>query len=351
MHRLPGASTGLNLGAVCLLIAATSLLTACGRHKETRETSGETLPTAQVRVQAVESKQETTSVEVAGTIRARLSATLEASVSGRIEAMPVLLGQRVKQGQLIARLNAAEIKARLDQAQASLEQAERDWNRTSELFKNQAVTRSEYERAEARQRVAKASVAEAGAMMAYVEVVAPFDAVVTRKLTDVGDLATPGKPLIEIEDPSLLQLDADVPESLAARIEQGAELKIRAESLKTDAHGKVAEIAPAADRASRTFRVKVDLPADSGLRSGQFARLLIPTGERSTLCVPASAVIERGQLEIVFVAINGRAQLQLVKTGKRDGDRIEILSGLEPGDSVVIEGAGLLRDGQPVEVK
>ena len=127
-----------------------------------------------------------------GTVRAKLRATLEAKLSGRIDKMPVLLGQTVKAGQLVAHLDAAEIKARLEQAEAGLQQAERDWKRTSALFDQQAATRSDYDAAESRYQVAKAALAEAQAMMGYVEVLAPFDGVVTKKWADAGDLAAPG---------------------------------------------------------------------------------------------------------------------------------------------------------------
>jgi RND family efflux transporter MFP subunit len=326
-------------------------LVACGKNQEPRHTASGNLPTAQVRVQAAESKRQELTEEVVGTVRAKVHATLEAKVSGRIEKMPVLLGQRVKAGELVARLDAAEIKARLDQAQASLEQAERDWNRISSLFKGQAVTRSEYESAEARQRVAKAAVAEAEAMMRYAEVLAPFDGVVSRKWADMGDLASPGKPLVDIEDPSMLQLEADIPEAVAGRVQLGTSLAVHLDNAASDIKGKLAEMAPSADPASRTVRVKIDLPSGPGLMPGQFARLLVPIGESSRLDVPWSSVVQRGQLEMVFVVTNQQARLRLVKTGKRMGEQVEILSGLDAGDSVAVEGAALLADGQPVEVK
>jgi RND family efflux transporter MFP subunit len=194
-------------------------------------------------------------------------------------------------------------------------------------------------------------VAEAQAMMSYVEILAPFDGVVTKKWADVGDLASPGKPLIGIEDPSVLQLEADVPEAIALRIQRNATLSIRSDSLKEELAGTVREIAPTADPASRTIRVKLDLPQRAGLMSGQFARLVVPLGENSSVCVPASAVILRGQLEILFVVTNQRAQLHLVKTGKKIDEQVEILAGIEPGESVVVGGAALLTDGQPVEAK
>jgi len=327
------------------------LIYGCGHKPEPHPTSSPDLPAAQVRVQTAESKQRATTEEVVGTIGAKLRATLEAKLSGRIDKMPVALGQTVKAGQLVAHLDAAEVKARLDQAEASRQQAERDWKRTSTLFAQQAATRFDYDAAESRYEVAKAAAAEAQAMMGYVEVLAPFDGVVTKKWADVGDLATPGKPLVAIEDPSMFQLEADVPDAIASGIQQNAQLPVQVDSLKGELVGIVREIAPTADPASRTFRVRLDLPQTAGLRSGQFARVVVAVGERSSARVPISAVILRGQLEILFVVTKQRAQLHLVKTGRAIGDEVEVLAGLESGESVVVRGADLLVDGQPVEVK
>lgn len=286
--------------------------------------------------------------EIAGTVRAKLHATVEAKLNGRIEKMAVGLGDKVSQGQLIAQLDAGEIGARLEQAAASLEQAGSDWKRISNLFEQQGATRSEYDAAQARLRMAKGSVAEARAMMGYVQILAPFAGVVAKKWADVGDLAAPGKPLVEIEDLSGLQLDADVPEAIAGRIERGAQLEIRVDSVAGPVLGRVAEIAPSADSLSRTLRVKLDLPATPGLMPGQFARLILPIGESSSVRVPVSAVLRRGQLELVFVAADHKARLRLVKTGKLIGDEVEVLSGLDAGDAVVVSDAAQLTDGQAV---
>lgn len=334
-----------------LVAAAFVLFAGCGKHHESHESALPNLPTARVRVQTAQMKKQTLTEEVVGTVRAKTRATLEAKLSGRIIAMPVELGQQVKNGTLVAHLDAAEVKARFEQAQASLDQTERDWKRAEELLKHQAMTRSEYDAADARKRVAKATLAEAQAMMSYVNVSAPFDGVVTKKWADVGDLAAPGKPLIEIEDPSALQLEADVPEAIASRIQSGARLAVRVDSLSESLSGTVAEIAPVTDPASRTFRVKLALAPTRGLMSGQFARLIVPVGESSSVRVPATALLQRGQMDIVFVIVNGRAQLRLVKTGKRFGDEIEIVSGLEGGESVANDGVAQLVDGQPVEAK
>ena len=323
----------------------------CGSKHEAQKENSRSLPTARVRVQTVESKTRALTEEVVGTLRAKLRATLEAKVSGRIEAMPVALGDAVQKGQLLARLEAGEIAARLEQAEASMEQAERDWARVSALFEQHSVTRGEYDSARARHRIAKGALAEARAMMSYVEIVAPFPGVVTKKWVDQGDLAAPGKPLLDLEDPGALQLDADVPEAIAAHIQHSSRLKIRVDAVSRELMATVSEIAPAADSGSRTFRVKLDLPPTDGLRSGQFARLTVPIGESQSLRVPKTAVVRRGQLEIAFSVSNQQARLHLVKTGKLVGDEIEVLSGLDPGESVVVDGADKLTDGQPVEAQ
>jgi RND family efflux transporter MFP subunit len=226
-----------------------------------------------------------------------------------------------------------------------------DLNRVSNLHKQTAATQAELDTAQTRYQAAKASVAEAEAMSGYTRIVAPFDGVVARKLVDEGDLAMPGKPLLELEGRAGLRLVADVPSLLAAQLQPNAKLAVRMDAPTPPIGGTVAEISPAADPASRTVRVKVDLPETAGLRSGQFGRLGVPVGEAAFLFVPPQALIRRGQLEIVFVAADGKAQMHLVRTGKQTEQGIEILAGLESGEAVVVEGAGTLRDGQPLQTQ
>ena len=113
----------------------------------------------------------------------------------------------------------------------------------------------------------------------------------------------------------------------------------------------MAEISPTADPLSRTVRVKVDLPETAGLRSGQFGWLAVPLSEASFLFVPTQALVRRGQLEILFVAAEGKAQMRLVRSGKQTAQGIEILAGLASGETVVVEGVANLRDGQPLQIQ
>jgi len=154
---------------------------------------------------------------------------------------------------------------------------------------------------------------------------------------------------VDIEDPSQLRLEADVPEAIASKIKQDACMTIRVGQSTGDLSGTIVEIAPIADPISRTFRVKLDVPGRPGLRSGQFARLIVPADEYTSMRVPTSAVVQRGQMEILFVMENQHARLHLVKTGRRENDDTEILSGLDSGDLVVIDNQHLLVDGQPLQ--
>ena len=334
-----------------IFVATVLVAVLVGCKKEKIVPTGASHPTADVRTTPAQAGTHLATEEVIGTVRPKLSATVEAKVSGRIEQMLAVPGKTVKAGDPLVQLDVREIQARVDQAKAVLQQADRDLGRFKTLLEQKTVTQSEYDAVEARQRVAKAALTEAETLLSYARVVAPFDGVITRKLADVGDLAAPGKPLFEIEKPGELRLEADVPEALIDRVQLGAKMPVRAASLTNELEGTVTEIAPSSDAASRTFLVKFDLPSVPGLRAGQFGRVAVPIGESSVLRVPASAVIQRGQLEIVFVVTNQHAQLRLVKTGKRFGTEIEVVSGLNRGEQVVTEGAALLRDGQPLQMK
>lgn len=335
--------------AMVVLLAVTSLI-GCRKAEHERASATEVLPKVAVQVQPAQAKSLAHFEEVLGTVRARQRAVVEAKVSGRIAELPVVLGAEVKEGQLLARIDAAEYKARLEQAQAALQQADQNWGRISGLFKAEAATKSEYDAAESGLRAARAAVTEAQIMVGYAEVQAPFAGAVTRRLVEAGDFATPGKGLVEIETIGALRLEANVPESVSGNIQPGSEMQVNVGGTET-LTGKVSEVSPSADPNSRTFLVKVDLPQVKGIRSGQFGRLLIPTGESTALRVPVEALVVRGQLEMLFVMEGQQAKMRLVRSGKRVGNEVEILAGLEAKDQVVVSGASQLLDNQPVEVR
>ena len=305
------------------------------------------LPAVTVTTVAAQPEEIVSADEVVGTVRPKLTARLAAKVSGTLDEVNAEVGRAVKVGDLLAHVNARELQAQLDQARASRDQADNDLVRYTNLVEQGSTTRQEFENARTRQRMETGRVAELEAMLSYTRVLAPFAGVVTAKLADLGDLAVPGRVLFELEDPARLRLEALVPESLLAGLQApGAVCRVRIDSAGVDTSAAVAEIAPAADSASRTFLVKFDLPSDPRLRTGQFGRAWIPAVATRAIRVPAAAVTRRGQMETVFVAENGRAALRLVRTGRRGDGKLEILSGITAGDRVIVSSPAALTEGQ-----
>ena len=329
-----------------VLLALAVAVSGCGKK---HESAGNPLPSVSVRVQTIEKKPHVASEEVVATVNSKLRSVIESKVSGRIDKMLVNPGQQVKAGELLVQLDVREIRAKLDQAIPVREQAEKDLKRFTDLLAKRVITQQEFEAAESKARVARAADNEAETMLGYAKATAPFDGIITRKLADVGDLATPGKPLVEMEDPAALRLEAAVPEAIIDRVSLGSKLMVRIGS--NELEGVVREMSPTADPNSRTLLVKLDLPATPGLRTGQFGRVAVPVAETSVLRVPASAVLRRGQMELVFIRNGNHAQLRIVKTGKPIAGEIEIVSGVSAGEEVLIERAADLVDGQPIEVR
>ena len=329
-------------GAAALLWVA-----ACGRHPAAH-TAAPPTPAVPVTTAVVSAGRFQAVEEVLGTVRPKTRARIEAKVSARIERLAVVAGQVVRAGDVIAELDTREIQARLGPARALLEQASKELERFKKLQGQQAVTQQEFEAVESRFRVAQGAETEAATQLSYTRIVAPFDGVITRKLADVGDLAAPGRALVEIEDPKHLRLEADVSEAWIGRVKPGDTLPVRIGGLPALVTGVVSEIAPAADPGSRTFLVTLDLPAQTGARAGQFGRALLPVGASEALQAPEKAVRVRGQMEQVFVVADGAARLRLVKTGKHQDGRVELLSGVDTGETVVVDGPERLEDGQPV---
>jgi len=326
---------------------AVLLISAC-HNKPSATSPVASVPAAAVQLTPATLATHQATEDVVGTVRSKQRAVIEAKVSGRLLQYRADPGQLVKSGEQLAELDVQEIRAKLEQAKALLDQAQRDLGRQQQLIASNATSQQELDAAAARVKVAAAALNEAETMLGYARVTAPFDGVVTRKLADVGDLAMPGKPLLEIEAPNVLRFETDLPESLLERVRLGATLTVTIPSLTKPLAATISEISPVADALSRTFPVKLDLPQATGLRPGQFGRVAVPVAETKLLLVPRQAVLKRGQLELVFVVRENRALLRLVKTGISLGEQLEILSGLEPGDAVVTSDASHLSDGQPV---
>jgi RND family efflux transporter MFP subunit len=187
-------------------------------------------------------------------------------------------------------------------------------------------------------------------MHGYARIAAPFSGVVTTKHVDVGALAAPGTPLFTLEDSRRYWLEAAVPESQAASVKRGQSLPVSIEAAALSVNATVSEIVPAADPTTRTILVRVDLPAAAGLRSGLFGRAWVPVGRRQAIQVARQAVIERGQLQGVYVVgQDDIARFRLVRTGQAGKGVVEILSGLTGGEKVILAGAEKVTDGARIE--
>ncbi len=328
------------------LLLALPLL-GCGREAPSVP-AGPAGPKVDVAAAVVERRTTPRTVEVPGTIRPVDHATLASKVMGTVEGVSITLGQRVTRGDVLLRISAAEIDARVAQAEARLEQVTRDYERERGLFAEGASTDAVVRSLESEQRAARAGVTEARTMLGYTQITAPFDGVISARPVNEGDLASPGVPLVEIEGTGRLRVETEVPESLGL-IAPGTPVEIRVAGQAFT--GTLAEISGTADSQSRTVFAKIDLPADVPVRSGQFVRASFPAGESESLVIPASAITLFGQMERVFVVENGRATLRLVRTGARRGDLVEVLAGLADGERVITSVPADLRDGQPVEVR
>ncbi len=290
-------------------------------------------------------------VEVAGTLQAKESAVIAAKVTGVVTKVPVKLGSAVNAGALLVEIAAGEINARLSQAEAQLTQARRNLEREQNLLKKKASTTETVKTMRDQFNMALAGYNEAKSMLGYTSITAPFAGVITRKDVNSGDLATPGTPLLYLENNQHLQVRSSVPESLVLKIQTGDQLMIRVDAAGAIVQGTVVEIAPAADPDSRTAPVVIDLPAHPDLRTGQFARVLLPGSGIRGLLVPETAVVPQGQMDRVFVVEDGRAHLRLVRVGQQFDGMVEILTGLEPGETVAISNNRLLVNGQQVRVQ
>ncbi len=288
--------------------------------------------------------------EMAATLQAAERAAIAAKVTGVVTRAPVVLGAAVRAGDLLVAISAEEINARLNQAEAQLAQARRNLEREQNLLAKNAATPDAVKAMADQYAMAQATHREARTMLGYATITAPFDGVVTRKNVSAGDLATAGTVLLQIENNHRLQALTAVPESLVLRVALGDVLTVRAPAAGVDVQGTVAEIAPAVDPASRTAQITLDLPPNPNLRTGQFARVLLPGREVRTLMVPDAALVPAGQMDRVFVIDKDIARLRLVRTGLRHEGATEILAGLNPGETVATGNNRLLVDGQPVRV-
>jgi RND family efflux transporter MFP subunit len=369
------------------------LLAGCGSKTPTEAAAGSAAAPIAVRAITVAPAAWPDTYDAVGTVRARTAAVISSKVMGYVREVRVAAGDRVREGQPLVVLDSRDLDAAYRQAEAArneaqsavpeaenaiagahanLELAQATYKRIKDLLDKDSVSTQEYDEASAKLKVAQSgyqmalskraqlqskiaqaeqAFASATVMRSYAQLNAPFAGTVTAKSVDPGALAAPGAPLLTIEREGDYRFEASAEESKLRLIRLGQPVAVSLDALGRTIEGRVSEIVPAIDAASRTFTVKIDLPAAPQLRSGLFGRASFSFGTRQVLAVPPSAVTERGQLASVFVADGGRANSRFITLGRQTAAGVEVLSGLNPGEKVVFPVPPGLADGSPVEVR
>ena len=296
--------------------------------------------------------------EAVGTVRPRTETRVEAQVTAKIVRILAHPGDNVAKGDTLIVLDSRELTSRRDQARQALnaalaarDQAASQHRRIMALFKEKAVTSQELERTDSERLQTQAAVLRARNMLeeaeialGYAEIRALEDAVVVERLADPGDLAFPGKPLLLVRTSGSLRLEALVREGLVSTMRPGRELEVAFPALDAQnarIQGMVEEVVPSADPRTRTFLVKVGLPALPGLYPGMFGRLLVPVETRPAVVAPSAAVRRVGQMETVRLLDGETWRDVFVTTGQPRPDAgpkmVEILSGLDGGETLALD--------------
>jgi len=367
-------------------------LTAC-REAPRRAEASVRSQTVEVPVVLVASVELPSVYEAVGTVRARTSAVIASQIMGSVREVKVHTGDSVSRGQLLvtidsrdldvavrerqaAREEALSARGEVDHAvaaaQANLDLAKVTFRRMQELYDKKSISDQEYDEASARLKAAQAgydmavakrgqvaakiqqaaeAVSSAEVMRGYAEIHAPFAGIVTEKPVEPGAMAIPGTPLLTVEQAGALRLEVPVEESFLPSVRVGQPVTVTLDSLDRTLEARVSELGPLVDPASRAFLVKIDLPNAPHLRSGMFGRAKFSRGTRPALVVPTAAVSEQGQLQSVIVVEEGSAHTRLVTLGQKQGDVVEILSGLNAGERVVSPRSTTLADGARVEAR
>jgi len=289
--------------------------------------------------------------QAVGTVQPERTASVSARLVADIVEMRVSAGQRVNRGDVLVLLDDRDLRHRVEQAQdavrsaeATLAQAQSDFNRDKPLFEQQVITPYEFDRTQTALRTAEANLHrlqemenEARVSLSYSVIHSPFAGVVVDKLADVGELAAPGKPLLTMYEQGRLWLEAAIPEEQAGRVHVNDTLALEIDAQKRQLKGPVVEVVPSADPSTRTVLVRVRLSRTQDLLPGMFGRLLIPAESEELLMVPESALIRAGQLTMVEVVRDSQVERRTVEIGRMIESRCEVLSGLRDGEAVVLD--------------
>lgn len=326
------------------------LITACGREPPPAQ-----LPAApELRTAAIERREVDLYYSADALVEAVRQSTVAAQISGRIVDIRFDVGDYVKQGQVLLRIDeraasqaVAASEAQVREARATLRNTRADYERARQLFAQKFISQAALDKAETEYKSAQARVAAllAGAGQAQTErsfttIVAPYSGVVSARHVELGEMASPGKALMTGFDPSTLRVVATVPQAQLAPIQATGKARVEIPSVKQWIDVEQLTIVPSADPRTHTTRIRLQLPPDgAGVYPGVFARAHFLVGKASRLLVPREAVIQRSEVTGVYVMDeSGRPRLRQIRLGTAADERaVEVLSGLRPGERVALE--------------
>jgi len=337
-------------------------LTACGKNDAGKPRTQSEAAAREVRVASAELRPMERVRLAFGTLAAREEATIAAQVAGQLEKNYVDVGDRVKAGQELALIDTTSYAAlanasaaNLARANASAANAAQNLKRVQDLQKDKIASASDLDAAVAEAARTRSEVKAAEANDAVVRlnldrsrVRAPFDGTIAERLASAGDYLAVGTPILRLVQTDPLRLRLEVPERESIAVRVGQRVRVVVEGDTNVYSGELARIAPAIRESNRMLLVEADVPNPGGLRAGLFARAQIVQGERDeVVSVPPNALITFAGLEKVVVVKDGKAAEKAITTGRREGDRVEVSSGLKAGETVVLDPAGI-RTGQPL---
>lgn len=321
------------------------------------ESNGEPRATAEpkakpIRVARVQAKTLNDRLVLPATIEARESTTLATGRPGRIDALSVDVGDKVKRGQILIRIDATSAYAELKQAQSIFDSAKATHERTRSLNARKLASTAAIETSLASLAQAEAGLELARANLANAVLRAPHNGYVAKRHVAVGEYATPGTPLLDLVDIDTVKALVKVPERDIDAIQPGQNADFRVDALGTESfEGNIERVGVVADRAARTFEVEVLVNnADHRLRPGMLARARLPRATLSNVpVVRRDAVVEDLDGPTVFLARNGRAERVSVELGPIEGDLVAISKGLQVGDPLIVVGQRMLVEGEAVK--
>lgn len=281
-----------------------------------------------------------------GRIESVHQADVATRTSGVLQSMPVDVGDRVREGQLLARLDDRDVTARIQAAEAQVALADQTWGRVSRLAAEGAASQQELEVAEAGRETARAAVVEARSQAGYTQVVSPFDGVVTARLANVGDLAVPGRPLLRIQSVGQVRVVADLPADAQSLVAVGDRIRVEGAGAPIDA--TVSRIVPVLDARSARFRLEATLDVATAPSAGTVVSIRVPGAGGGAQWIPADAVVRRGQLEGAFTVESDTVRLRWLRLGREVAGAVEVLAGPTSDLFVVRRPGDEVADGAPV---